>query len=110
MYVFLLLFGFCDNILNRIQKARKAVRKILRNEIKSILARKDLNCADYANTIQVEPQSLSRKLKTEVFTFKELAGLANLTSTSLCLVDKDTKEIVAILEPSITLTPEGGGL
>ena len=52
---------------------------------------------DYENALHLKVGSLWNKLNKSSFTYNDLIVLAKLTDTELCLIDKETREIVAKL-------------
>ena len=60
---------------------------MLREKIKGLLYLRGLRPSHYADRLGIKEPSLSRKFKDEAFSIKDLLALADLTNSSLCLVD-----------------------
>jgi len=70
---------------------------VLRNGIKSILSMRGKHLYEYAEALNIRGTTLSAKLQNSSFSFRDLETLAGLTGTCLCLVDRETKDIVVKL-------------
>jgi hypothetical protein len=67
---------------------------MLKDKIKSILSLRGIKMSDYASSLNIQNGSLSKKFKDSIFSYQDLCVLAKITNTSLCLVDKNTKEVL----------------
>ena len=71
---------------------------MIKNKIKALLSLKGLAFADYARELKITPQSLQTKSKKDAYKIKDLIQLAELTSTKLSFVDKETNKILLEFE------------
>jgi len=67
---------------------------MLKAKIKSLLVSKGLKVLDYADALNIQDQSLSRKLKDDAFTIQDILVLANLTESHLCLVANHDQKVI----------------
>lgn len=70
---------------------------ILRDKIKGTLFMKGHKLSIYADRLNIKEASLSRKLRDDSFTYRDLIILAEIANCDLCLIDKDDKNIVVNL-------------
>jgi len=64
-----------------------------------LLAFRGFKVSDYATALNIKSPSLSKKFKYDQFTYHELIKLAELTGTTLCLLDdKDGSVVVSFID------------
>jgi len=65
---------------------------MIRDSVKGLLTYKGYMLKDYADALNIQPISLTKKLQTNSFSLKDLYVLADMTNTELRLVDKDKSD------------------
>lgn len=67
---------------------------MITNKLKSLLALRGLAFADYARKLEILPQSLQTRTKTDAYKIKDLIAFGELTSTNLAFVDEAGKILI----------------
>jgi len=67
---------------------------MLSNKVEARLKLLDIKRKDFADKLNIKNTSLNTKIQKNIWTLSDIVMLANQTNSTLCLVDKDSKEIV----------------
>ena len=71
---------------------------MLSNKVESRLKLLDIKRKDFADKLNIKNTSLNTKIQKNIWTLSDIVMLAKQTNSTLCLVDKDSKEIVLAID------------
>ena len=63
-------------------------------EIKALLKKRKMTVKALAETLEIEPQSMSNKLFRDSFTFAEVVKIADLLNADVIIILRDSDETV----------------